>query len=74
MRPVLFSDYMGLPVDPVLEIKQIMHLPDLFPGILPVVEVSERNAKAALEQAAYQVVYLPAFRYFYALAAGTGML
>jgi hypothetical protein len=39
---------MALPVDPVFKIKKIMHLPDLFPRILPVTEVGPSNAKAAL--------------------------
>jgi hypothetical protein len=39
---------MALPVNPVVKVEKVVHLPDLFPRIFPVTEVGPSNAKAAL--------------------------
>ena len=62
---------MTFPIDPVVQIKDVMHSPDVIPGVLPVSEVWPSNAKAALEQAAYCVVDPPVFRDVNGWAAGT---
>lgn len=65
---------MAFPVDPVVQIKDVVHSPYVIPGILPVAEVGPCNAKAALEQAAYCVINPPFFWDLYGRAAGTRYL
>lgn len=61
---------MRLPVDPIAQVQHVVHLPDLIPGVLPVIQLTKGYAWVALHHPIKDVIDLPVIRYFNARAAG----